>query len=205
MGLVSTQVFGPVHRVWGLLFFREQPVAAGVDRQGDGEGRTTRPVTDIFDEYADFIRAVIHFQACGRFDEEDFFQEFFLLLVHKPVPMGVRNVKGYLYRAITHHVVDLIRRQQCYRRNLKKYSRETRISINNRPAENALIDDDQRAAVLAYVIRHLHEREAEAFTLKYRDNCTIPEIAARMGVDKRTVSRYLSDGLKRLQRTLAIE
>ena len=70
---------------------------------------------------------------------------------------------------------------------------------------NRIVRLTQRGAALAYMVRHLREREAQAFMLKYRDNCSIGEIAARMGVERRTVSRYLSEGLKRLQRTLAIE
>ena len=164
-----------------------------------------RTAADIVTRHGGFIRGVIRFQNCSRFDEEDVFQEFFLMLVRKPVPPDVRCLRSYLYKAIIHHVVDLIRHQVCYRRYLKEYAEEVRISINNRPAGNAFDDRRQRDAALAYMVRHLREREAQAFMLKYRDNCSIGEIAARMGVERRTVSRYLSEGLKRLQRTLAIE
>lgn len=164
-----------------------------------------RAAADIVTRHDRFIRGVIRFQNCSKFEEDDLFQEFFLTLIRKPVPANVRRVRSYLYRAIVHHVVDRIRHQVCYRRNLKKYAEEVRISINNRPVANALRDSGQKDAALAYMARHLREREAQAFMLKYRDNCSVGEIAARMGVEKRTVSRYLSEGLKRLQRTLAIE
>ena len=164
-----------------------------------------RAAADIVTRHDGFIRGVIRFQNCSRFDEEDVFQEFFLMLIRKPVPPDVRCLRSYLYRAIVHHVVDRIRHQVNYRRNLKKYAEQIRIPINNRSVRNALPEDGQRDAALAYMVRHLREREAQAFMLKYRDNCSIGEIAARMGVERRTVSRYLSEGLKRLQRTLAIE
>jgi RNA polymerase sigma factor (sigma-70 family) len=87
---------------------------------------------------------------------------------------------------------------------VKKYVKETRIPINNRPAGNVLIEDiEEQNAVIAYFVRHLQEREAQAFVLRYRDNFSIGAIAAKMGVNVRTVSRYLSEGLRRLRKTLA--
>lgn len=178
---------------------------AGGRRNRKCREETVRAAADIVTRHGGFIRGVIRFQNCSRFDEEDVFQEFFLMLLRKPVPPDVRRLRSYLYKAIVHHIVDLIRHQVCYRRNLKKYAEEIRISINNRSAGNAVKQGRQRDAALAYMVRHLREREAQAFMLKYRDNCSIGEIAARMGVERRTVSRYLSEGLKRLQRTWAIE
>ncbi len=160
---------------------------------------------DIVTRHGRFIRGVIRFQNCNRFDEEDLFQEFFLLLIRKPVPPEVRRLRSYLYKAVVHHIVDLIRHQACYQRTLQEYAKVVRISSSNPPAGNTLENKEQRDAGLAYMVRHLQGREARAFILKYRDNCSIGEIAARLGVEKRTVSRYLSEGLRRLQRKLAIE
>jgi len=157
----------------------------------------------VFSEYGDFILAVIRFQAQDRHWREDLFQEFFLALIHRPVPAEVRNVKNYLYRAVVNHVLDSARARESYRRAVKKYVKETRIPINSRSAGNALIEDtEQRNATIAYLARNLQEREAQAFVLRYRDNFSIGEIAARMGVNGRTVSRYLSQSLRRLRETL---
>ncbi len=157
----------------------------------------------IFSEYGDFILAVIRFQTHDRIWQEDLFQEFFLDLIHRPVPAGVRNLKSYLYRAVVNHVLDSVRARESYRRAVKKYVKETRIPINSQSAGNAFIEEtEQRNATIAYLVRHLQEREAQAFVLRYRDNFSIGEIAARMGVNGRTVSRYLSQSLKRLRETL---
>jgi len=177
---------------------------AGVRRKGRHGKDAVEAATAVFNEYGGFIQAVIRFQTAGKFDPEDLFQEFFLVLVHKPVPPDVRNIKSFLYRAVVNHVLDLVRRRARHGRDMKKYSEETRISINNRAARNAFIKEEKGAAV-AYMVRHLQVREAQAFVLKYRDDCSIAEIAATMGVNKRTVSRYLSEGLKKLRKTMAIE
>jgi len=170
---------------------------AGVRRKGRHGKDAVEAATAVFNEYGGFIQAVIRFQTAGKFDPEDLFQEFFLVLVHKPVPPDVRNIKSFLYRAVVNHVLDLVRRRA-------RHGQETRISINNRAARNAFIKEEKGAAV-AYMVRHLQVREAQAFVLKYRDDCSIAEIAATMGVNKRTVSRYLSEGLKKLRKTMAIE
>jgi RNA polymerase sigma factor (sigma-70 family) len=176
---------------------------AGYRRKGRPDGDAVARAVAIFSEYGDFILAVLRFQAHDRFWQEDLFQEFFLALVRRPVPAGVRNIKSYLYRAIVNHVLDSVRARETYRRAVKKYVKETRIPINNRFAGNALIEDtEQRNATIAHLARHLHEREAQAFVLRYRDNFSVGEIAARMGVNARTVSRYLSQSLRRLRETL---
>ena len=172
-------------------------------RRGRPASNAVRRTVVIFNEYGDFIRAVIRFQAHDRSWQEDLFQEFFLELIHNPVPTDVRNIKGYLYQAIVHLVLDSARTRDNYRRAMKKYAKKTRIPINNRPAGSALLEDtEERNTTIAHLARHLQEREAQAFVLRYRDNFSVGEIATRMGVNARTVSRYLSESLRRLRETL---
>jgi RNA polymerase sigma factor (sigma-70 family) len=182
----------------------EQPVVAGYRRKARPDSDAVRRAVAIFNEYADFIRDVIRFQAHDRSWREDLFQEFFLELIRRPVPADVRNVKSYLYRAVVHLVLDSARAQDNYRRAMKKYARKTRIPINTRAAGNALIEEDTegRYATVASLARHLQGRAAQAFVLRYRDDFSVGEIATRMGVNARTVSRYLSESLKRLRETL---
>ncbi len=176
----------------------------GVRRKDKGREDAVEAAATVFREYGRFIHAVLRFQAADRFDLDDLFQEFFLTLVHKPMPPDVRNIRSFLYRAIFNYVLDLVRKQATYGRNLEKYAEAARICINNRPSENAFLEEEGKAAV-SCLVRYLQQREAQAFVLKYRDNYSIAEIAATMGVNKRTVSRYLSEGLKKLRKTLAIE
>jgi RNA polymerase sigma factor (sigma-70 family) len=166
---------------------------------------TVRKATAIFAEHEAFIRTSISIHAGGKLDPEDLYQEFYLSLIRKPIPDDVRDLKGYLYRVIGHHVVDAIRSGRSYSRTVKKYAEETRISINTEEPRNAFIDEEHQNATVAGMVHHLQDREAEAFVLKYRDDCNIMEIAAKMGVNRRTVSRYLSESLRKLHRRLAAE
>ncbi|MCX5643921.1 MAG: sigma-70 family RNA polymerase sigma factor [Phycisphaerae bacterium] len=164
-----------------------------------------RAAAEVFNTHGGFIRAVIRFQAHNKSEEDDLFQEFFLALIRKPVPADVRNIKSYLYRAVVNHILDSVRMRENYRRLVRKYMEETGIPINNCLAGNVFIieDAEEKDAVVAYFARYLQEREAQAFVLRYRDNFSVGEIAAKMGVNVRTVSRYLSEGLRRLRKTLA--
>jgi RNA polymerase sigma factor (sigma-70 family) len=161
--------------------------------------------TAIFDEHGEFIRIVLRHQAGSGLDVEDLYQEFYLALIRKPVPADVRDMRGYLYRAVVHHVINAARLRETYSHTMKKYAKETEISINTQGMENAFITDEHQSAAIARLARCLQEREAEAFVMKYRDECSILEIATRMGINKRTVSRYLSESLRKLQRRLAPE
>lgn len=181
-----------------------QPAVAGVRRKERPENNAVRAAARVFEEYGDFIRAVIHYQARRKSDEEDLFQEFFLTLIRNPIPPDILNVRSYLYPAVIHHVVDSSRRRENYRQKMKRYAQNTGISVNMQASGSAFIENtEERNAILAYFARHLQQREARAFLLRYRDNFSTAEIAAAMGVNVRTVSRYLSEGLRRLRETLA--
>ncbi len=185
--------------------FWEHPVVVGFQRNEWLGGDAVRAAAEVFNTHGGFIRAVIRFQAHHKSEEDDLFQEFFLTLIRKPVPANVRNIKSYLYRAVVNHILDSVRMRENYRRLARKYVEETGIPINNCPAGNVFIIEDveEKEAVVAYFVRYLQEREARAFVLRYRDNLSVGEIAAKMGVNVRTVSRYLSAGLRRLRKTLA--
>jgi RNA polymerase sigma factor (sigma-70 family) len=159
----------------------------------------------IFAEYGDFIRTVLYFRVRNLARVEDLFQELFLKFVEQPIPADVVNIKGYLYQTIVNDTVDLMRRQEKYRRHMRKYAEEVRISIHKRPSQDAIEETEERSSRFAYLVRQLRRREAQVVTLRYRDNCTIAEIAQKMGVHKRTVSRYLTSGMRELRRMLAIE
>lgn len=159
----------------------------------------------IFAKYGDFIRAIIRFQAKNEFQEEDLFQEFFLVLATKPLPANISNIKSYLYRAVTNTVIESARWEAREARCVKKHVEKSKISINKRAPESAIIEKEEKESVIRSLAGWLRRREAEAVVLRYRDNCSIGEIAQQMGVDRRTVSRYLSTGLKQLRRVRAIE
>lgn len=174
-------------------------------RSNRGSGGNAEDVAAIFAQYGKYIRAVIRFQARNQFLEEDLYQEFFLVLVNKPIPANVSNIKSYLYRAVTNAVIESARQRTREQRCLQKHAEEARILVNNRTPQSAIIGAEESESVFRSLVSRLRRREAEAVMLRFRDNCSITEIAERMGVDRRTVSHYLCEGLKQLRRVRAFE
>lgn len=160
---------------------------------------------EIFEQYGDYIKAVIGFLTKNQFRQDDCYQDFFLALVRCPVPTDVENIKSYLYRAIRRDIIDSTRQEIAERQRTEKYAQESRISIYNHTSTDAIILGDERVSMFKYLTRHLCRREATVVTLRFRDNLSIAEIADRMGVNERSVARYLTAALRRLRRGYVIE
>jgi RNA polymerase sigma factor (sigma-70 family) len=171
-------------------------------RQGD----RVAVAVGIIAAHGHFIRNVIRLRVVDVSRREDLFQELVLKVIVQPVPADVQNVRGYLYRAIVHDIADLAREREDNRHHLKNYAETTRISIHKRPSPNAIIEEtEERASVLAYLTSRLQPREARVVTLRYWDNYSIVEIAAETGINRRSVSRYLTSGIREIRRMLAID
>jgi RNA polymerase sigma-70 factor (ECF subfamily) len=159
---------------------------------------------EIFSEYGDFIRAVIRYKIKNETVANDLLQDFFLSLVAKPVPHGVQNVRSYLYRAIINDIVDAARRAEKYKTRMKKYAECLNYSINKNSPENALIEAEETCKMFKLIEGWLRRSEAEVISLRYRSNYNIEEVAKKINVDSRTVSRYISAGLSKIRQYLTV-
>ena len=54
--------------------------------------------SQIFSEYGAFIPSITYTKVQEKQKADDLSQDFFLSLVHKPIPPDVRNIKGFIYR-----------------------------------------------------------------------------------------------------------
>jgi RNA polymerase sigma factor (sigma-70 family) len=160
---------------------------------------------EIFSEYGDFIRAVIRYQVSNDAQADDLFQNFFLSLVSRPIPAGIHNVKGYLYKAITNDVVDAARRVEKYKTRMNKYAECFNYSVNKNGPENALIEVEQTNKMFKLIEGRLRRSEAQAITLRYRNSYNIEEAAKKMHVNNRTISRYISAGLSKVRQFLTLK
>jgi len=159
----------------------------------------------VFGEYGDFIHTVIRYKVRNEVQADDLFQDFFLSLVSKPLPPALQSTKGYLYRAITNDIVDAVRRMEKYESHVRKYGEQLNYSINKNGPENTLIEREELDKLFALIKERLPESESQAIALRYRDSHSIKEVAEKMGVKKRTVSSYISVGLKKIRRFLMIK
>ncbi len=152
---------------------------------------------EIFSEYGDFIRAVIRYQVGNDAQADDLFQDFFVSLVSRPIPAGIQNIKSYLYRAITNDIVDAARRVEKCKTLMHKYGECLDYSINKSTPENALIKKEEINKMFKLIEGRLRHSEAQAIMFRFWNNFSIKEVAKKMHVNNRTVSRYISVGLRK--------
>ena len=173
---------------------------------GENGAQTGHLAHQIIFRHEDFIRAVIRFHSRNASDEEDLYQELFLSLIVRPVPAEVRNIRSYLYRVISRDAADLVRRDRANQEIIKKYREESGGEARRceAPEKGIALTEELDTAFRRLAVR-LCPRVATAVRLRYRENCSIAEIAREMGVEKRTVSRYIARGVRTLRWLLAIE
>jgi RNA polymerase sigma factor (sigma-70 family) len=160
---------------------------------------------EVFSEYGDFIRAVIRYKVKNEDWASDLFQDFFLSLVSKPIPAGVQNVRSYLYKAITNDIADGTRRVEQYKNRINKYAERLNFFINKSTPENALIEKEEIDRIFKLIEGWLRRSEAQAVSLRYRNGYNIKEVAKKMHVNNRTVSRYISTGLSKIRQSLPVK
>ena len=160
---------------------------------------------EIFAEHGDFIHMVIFSQVKNKARIDDIFQDFFLSLVRKPIPQDVKNIKGYLYRAITNDIIDATRRVNKYSYHMHKYHEYPNHSINKRTPENAFIDVEETNKMFGLIKGRLTNSQYQAMALRYRTHHSIKEVAEKMGVKSTSVSRYISIGLKKIRQSLKLK
>lgn len=156
----------------------------------------------LFAEHGSFIRAVILSKVKDKVQADDIFQDFFLDLVRKPVAKHIMNIRSYLYRAITNDVVDSIRRRQRYELLIGRYSGSYDYSINVIGVEDAIITEEEINNVLRIIERQLKSCEFRAVTLRYGKGMSVEEVANIMHIKRRSVSRYVSVGIKKIRQLL---
>ncbi len=166
----------------------------------DKNRKNTERASQIYFEYGDFIRSIIHTKVNNWEKEEELLQDFFLSLVHKPVPPDVKNIQSYLYRAIINDITDSRRRSERYSSHIQNFEKKFKITINKSTPENAYINEEQISKMLKLIKEQLPVSCSEAITLRYIKNMSLQEVAKKMNVKTASVSRYISSGVKKLQR-----
>ena len=161
--------------------------------------------TEIFAEYGSFIRAIIHSQVKSETQADDMFQDFFLSLVYKPVPQNVKNIKAYLYRAITNEIIDSTRRVERYRNHMHKYSKHLNSPINKRTPEDAFICVEETSKMFELIKGRLRNNEFQAITLRYKSQYSIKNVAKIMNVKCKSVKEYTSRGLSKIRESLKLK
>ncbi len=136
---------------------------------------------------------------------EDLFHNLFLSLISRPVPAEVRDIKGYIYKAIINDVTDHIRHLGRYQTLTHRCADYNKLTVNNRLPEDALMEKEQTDRMIELIRKRVTKNEFEAITSRYHDGLSIKEVADRMSINNRSVSRYISTGIRKVKQFLTIE
>jgi RNA polymerase sigma factor (sigma-70 family) len=189
-----------------LLFGSDSQVSENsTTGQNCGVSGDIQRAAAIFSEHGDFIRAVIRHKIKDENRAEDLFHDIFLSLVSRPIPAEIRDIKGYLYKVIINDAKDRIQHLNRYHAMRKKSANYGKITINNRLPEDALIEKEQTNRMIELIRMRATKNELKAIALRYRDGLSIKESADRMNIKDRSVVRYISTGLSKVKKFLAVE
>lgn len=158
----------------------------------------------VFAMHGDFIRRAVCYCTSSKEEADDLFQDFFLQIASRPIPLDVKSVTGYIYRCIVNRAKDTITKNIRYRQRLQRYSCYVVPCFDAAPEVSA-IGAEQKELLLDLIQHRLDEREKTAIKLKYYDGKNTKEAAARMGIKTGSVRRYLTSGLRRVRQLVGIE
>jgi RNA polymerase sigma factor (sigma-70 family) len=159
-------------------------------------------VSVIYRDNGQFIYKIIQFHLSDLPEVEDVFQSFFLRLLEKPVPKKeVVNQRPYLYRMITNNIVDDVRRTRAYKKHISRYSAIPYHKPVCSPCEK-LIQKEQFNSIIKTMENCLPAHITTILKLRYKKNYSTGQIADEMPVKRKTIIKYISDGLKKLREIL---
>jgi len=155
--------------------------------------------SQVFEEYGDEIRAVISFNIQDETKVDDIFQEFFISLVRNPVPHDLKDLRAYLYRAVTNDVIDSSRQVKNHQDGVQKYAELRMYSVSQEDPQNMAISAEETERMFQLIEDRLSQRESEVVYHRFGLGLTIADAAEKIRVDRRSVSRYLSVAMKKMR------
>lgn len=161
--------------------------------------------TKIFEEQGSFIYRLICYQVTDKSLADDLFQDLFLTLIANPVSLEGVELRKYLYRTIVNDIRDAYRRERRYKKFLDKYSNNRGYLINKQGSRNAYSMKERVEDIARCAWESLSPKETNAISLRYLAGHSIQDVAERMRVKKRTVSRYLCSGLGKIRKCLGLK
>jgi len=158
---------------------------------------------EIYKEHSEFIRNAISFLIKDERQVDDIFQDFFIHLTTYPPPPDIQNIKAFLYRCIVNFIFCRRRQQKEYQNRLQNYARSNRIP-KSYDSEKTVIDAEEARKMYKLIEELLPAREGEAIIERYKNDHDIHEVAETLGLDVKSVSRYISHGLRKIRRLLLV-
>lgn len=165
--------------------------------------RRVQLAEELFIEQGEYIRSIVRYASSSNEYTDDLVHELFLFFAAKPVPDDVVNIRGYLYKVIIDRVRSWQRSHARRQARLRQYQ-EVKLKQLTALRRGDQQDEDAKK-IMGLIERHLSRTEIRAIVLRYQDRYEIEDVAREMNVKPKSVSRYISVGLKKIRQLLNIQ
>jgi RNA polymerase sigma factor (sigma-70 family) len=157
----------------------------------------------LFTEQGEYIRSIVCFVADHGEHTDDLVQDLFLSFVARPMPDDIVNIHGYLYKVILDKVRDWRRSRARRQTKLRQYQEEKSKQLTALCNDGQQHEDAQK--IMGLIEKHLTKTEIMAIVLRYQNQYDIEDVARKMNVKPRSVTCYISVGLKKIRQLLNIQ
>lgn len=158
--------------------------------------------TELFDKYGPAILGTIRSCINDKSQAEDIYHDFFLSLVRRPIPATTQNVKGYLCRAVKNDILDAALRSKNYKARIGRYAEIRKYAQPYPQPQNSAIRAEQTQIMFELIKSELPQREAQTVIERCYHDSDTQQTAEKMCVAKKSVSRYLSVGLRKIRQSI---
>ena len=169
-------------------------------KNGEDTRSRVRKAKEVFDKYGEEIRAIIEFNVRDKLKTEDFFQDLFVSVVKNPIPPEIDDVRAYIFKAVANDTVDSIRRAGIHREGVRIYAEYHKDNQVQEEPQNVVIKAEEVERMFRLIEDHLPPRYAQAMLQCYGDGRKAPCTQPGQKVKKRSVSRYLSEGIRKMRK-----
>ena len=158
-----------------------------------------RAVQILYDKYYHSLVAVSLKLTRDLAASEDIVQEAFVLVWEKHEELSRDHavpIRGFLIKVIKYKSIDFIRQFERIQRILTLIQNEDRDHVDQ-PYESRIIRKEE-AMALWNTVSGFPRRERECLKLRYEEDLSPDETAARLGISRSSVERALTSARKRL-------
>ena len=157
-------------------------------------------VTGVFVRFQRSLLRYLRNLLARREDAEDVAQETYLRLVQSgALDRSEVRVRAFMFKAATNLAYDRFRQRRA-----RGQHDDAEISAlpDETPAAERVVALEQAVAIVESTVLGLPPRCRQVFLLRTSHECSYEDIAARLGVSKRTVEREMQAALDACQREL---
>jgi len=167
------------------------------------DGDPSAPLLSIYFEQRGPLIRFFAARSGSAVEAEDLVQELYLKVSNTEVETEIANPRAYLFRLANNLMLDRARQARRSAARDTAYRDSTVETVGaedvvDAPSAETQVAARQRLALITQRLAELPPKVREAFRLHKFEGMSHPEVAARMGVSRSAVEKYISAGLKHL-------